>query len=262
MFSSLNICLISSWVPRHVQRSIIKRTAPAISVAQNQTTSYRDPGDTNVRYVTRHVQRSIIKRTAPAISVAQNQTASYRDPGDTNANHTSPSATPQVTESTEAQHPPLGQSSSADEATSHPNPNESGELRRVSELMIEIRDTLKCGNRILVGTQNSLARGFNATSYHGSSIGGLSSDLGAHSLINDDGEAPETYDLPTFKFAGNCQSVSLAIEKLTEDELARYLRFYNLGKEMIEEGEDLKIKSDMMDGARAALSRRLFLNRR
>ncbi|KEP50551.1 hypothetical protein V565_077940 [Rhizoctonia solani 123E] len=210
----------------------------------------------------RHVQRSIVKRSAPVISASENQSVSHSAPSDTNSNNTSPGTTSHIPEPTGAQNPPVVQPSPVDQATSHEDPKESGELRRLSELIMEIRDTLKNGNRILVGTQNSLARGFNATSYHVSSSGGLSSDLGAHSLINDHGEAPETYNLPTFKYTGPYQQVSLAINKLTEDELVRYLRFYNIGEEMIEQEDDVKIKSDMMDDARTALSHRLFLNRR
>ncbi|CAE6541865.1 unnamed protein product [Rhizoctonia solani] len=205
----------------------------------------------------RHVQRSIMT------SVAQNQTVSHSDSGNTNVNNnTSPVVISQVTETTEAQNPPVNQPNTISQPVSYQSLKESSELRRLSELVVEIRDTLRSGNRILVGTQNSLARGFNAASYHWSHQGGLGFDLGAHSLINDHGEVPEAYNLPTFKRTGNCQTLSLAIDKLTEDELAQYLRFYGIGEDMIEEGDSLKIKSAMENDARAALSRRLFLNRR
>ncbi|CUA67642.1 hypothetical protein RSOLAG22IIIB_07500 [Rhizoctonia solani] len=210
----------------------------------------------------RHIQRSIVKRLASVTSVAQRQTVLPNDPGDTNANsNTPPSTTSQIVETMETQNPPVDQSGTINQPISRHNPSASGELRKLSELMIEIRDTLKSGNRILVGTQNSLARGFNATSYHGD-LNRLTSDMGAHSLINDHGEVPEACNLPTFKYTGHCQKVSLAIDKLTDDELARYLRFYGIGEDMIEEGDSLKIKSGMQNDARAALSRRLFLNRR
>ncbi|CAE6541873.1 unnamed protein product [Rhizoctonia solani] len=209
----------------------------------------------------RHVQRSIVQRAAPVVLVPQ--TGSRRDTSGTNASHipetqASPTATPgQVTEPAETQHPtPLHEAV-------HQNQNPNNDPHRTTELMIEIRDTLKNVNRVLIGSQNSLARGFNSSSYHGNyNHDGLSYDLGAHSLINDHGEIPEAYNLPTFKSSGNRKNISFAINDLPENELARYLRFYNLEEDMIEEGEELKIKSDMINDARAALSRRLYLNRR
>ncbi|CUA69483.1 hypothetical protein RSOLAG22IIIB_08490 [Rhizoctonia solani] len=217
----------------------------------------------------RHVQRSIIQRAMADISVSQNQTVRQRDSGGTDPSnipetHTSPTATPgQVTGPTETQRPIPEQSNSLNEPTSYQNPNQRDVARRSTELMMEIRNRLDDVSRILVGTQNSLARGFNSSFLHGYSAGdGISHDLGVHSLINDRGELPEAYNLPTFKSLGNYQGVSFVIDNLTGNDLARYLRFYNIGEDMIEEGEELKIKSDMTDDARAALSRRLYLKRR
>ncbi|KDN38373.1 LOW QUALITY PROTEIN: hypothetical protein RSAG8_09577, partial [Rhizoctonia solani AG-8 WAC10335] len=184
----------------------------------------------------RHVQHLIMKRTAPANSAPQNQTVSHGVLGGTGASgnpetHTSPIVTPiQDAGSTEIQPSTLEQSNSSNEATGHQNPNERNEPHRATELMIEIRDRLDTVSRILVGTQNSLARGFNSSSCHSSYNGnGIGYNLGAHSLINDHGEVPEIYNLPTFKCPGNRRSVSFAINNLPENELAQYLRFYNLG---------------------------------
>ncbi|CUA67641.1 hypothetical protein RSOLAG22IIIB_07499 [Rhizoctonia solani] len=215
----------------------------------------------------RHVQRSIVQRAMAGISVSQNQTAPQRDPDGTDTSNipetTSATATPgQAAEPTETQRPIPEQSNSPNEPTSYQNPNQRDVAHRSTELMIEIRNRLDDVSRILVGTQNSLARGFNSSSYHRNYQTGIAFDLGAHSLINDRGEVPEDHNLPTFKSPGNCANISFAIDSLSENELAQYLRFYSLGEGMIEEGEELKIKSDMINDARAALSRRLYLKRR
>ncbi|KAH7335832.1 hypothetical protein B0J17DRAFT_667988 [Rhizoctonia solani] len=169
----------------------------------------------------RYVQRSIVKRMTTVPPAPQNQTAPHTAPRDTEANNSlgiegSPIAT-------------------LDQSTDYQNPRESDEPRRATDLMIQIRDTLKNVARILVGTQNSLARARKA-----SWDGGLGYDLGAHSLINNYGEVPEMQNLPTFKSEG--YRVGFAVNSLSEDTLSRYLRFYNIGQEMIEEGEELKIK--------------------
>ncbi|CAE6541868.1 unnamed protein product [Rhizoctonia solani] len=211
----------------------------------------------------RHVQRSMVQRAMTAISVSQNQDTPQRDSGgNIPETQTSPTATPgQVTEPTETQRPILKQSNSLNEAVSYQNPNER-DVTHGTELMIEIRNRLDDISRILVGTQNSLARGFNSSSPHTYDYKGIGYDLGAHSLINNRGEVPEDHNLPTFKSSGNAGTASFSINNLPESELARYLRFYSLGEDMIEEGEELKIKSDIINDARAALSRRLYLKRR
>ncbi|CUA69484.1 hypothetical protein RSOLAG22IIIB_08491 [Rhizoctonia solani] len=210
----------------------------------------------------RHVQRSIVQRAMASISVPQNQTTPQRDSGgNIPETQPSPAATPgQVTELTETQRPILEQSNSLNEAVSYQNPNERDGAHS-TELMIEIRNRLDDISRILVGTQNSLARGFNSSSAHTYDYKGVGYDLGAHSLINNRGEVPEDHNLPTFKSSGNFGTTSFSVNNLPESELARYLRFYSIGEDMIEEGEELKIKSDMIKDARAALSRRLYLNR-
>ncbi|KEP50550.1 hypothetical protein V565_077930 [Rhizoctonia solani 123E] len=213
----------------------------------------------------RHIQRSIMKRSTP-----QNQVISHIEPEDTQPKDNSSTHAPldaasgQVIEPTDPRDPPVEQLSSSNKVNINQNQNERNEAHRATEIMVEIRDKLdKLDDlsRILVGTQNSLARGFNSSSYHYRN-NNITYDLGGHSLINDHGEVPETYNLPTFKSSGNRGNVSLVVNNLPENELARYLRFYNLGGEMIEEGEELKIKSGMISDARTALSHRLFLNRR
>ncbi|CAE6541859.1 unnamed protein product [Rhizoctonia solani] len=210
----------------------------------------------------RHIQRSITRRLAPAPSVSINQSVSHEDSTETGATnapgtHTSPIATSgQAIESSGTQHPPH-------EITSHPNPTETNELCGTVDLMIQIRDKLEKMTRVLIGSQNSLARGYNSgtISYYS---GTISHNIGAHSLINDYGEVPETYNLPTFTLVSNgmYNYAKFPIDDLTENVVARYLRFYSIGEEMIEESEEgLKIKSDMLGDAKNILSKRLFLKR-
>ncbi|CUA67644.1 hypothetical protein RSOLAG22IIIB_07502 [Rhizoctonia solani] len=219
----------------------------------------------------RHIQRSITRRSAPAPSAPINQSVPHEDPAETGATnapgtHTSSITTSgQAIESTKTQHPPPERPNPPDEITSHPNPSETNELRGTADLMIQIRDKLERMTRVLIGSQNSLARGFNSSivnrNYEYKSI---SHNLGAHSLINDDGEVPESHGLPTFAPIRNgmYSYVGFSLENLTENIVARYLRFYSIGEEMIEESEEgLKIKSDMLGDAKNLLSKRLFLNR-
>ncbi|KAG8686302.1 hypothetical protein FRC11_009172 [Ceratobasidium sp. 423] len=206
----------------------------------------------------RHVQRSVVKQFAPVLAAPQNPT--LPDNVDANSNREVHNPPQKAAGSTGIQHAALEEPNSSNPPTNHQNPNETNELGSIKELMVEMRDTLKNMNRVMIGSQNSLARGFNSSISHGNGRG-LSYDLGAHSLINDHGEVPETHNLPTFKSGGNCCGVSFAVNNLTENALARYLRFYGIGEEMIEEGEELKIRSGKIDDARRFLSGRLFLNR-
>ncbi|CUA67643.1 hypothetical protein RSOLAG22IIIB_07501 [Rhizoctonia solani] len=217
----------------------------------------------------RHVQRSITRRSASALSTSNNQTVPQGGPAQTDVSdppvtYASPSTTPgQVVESTETRYPPPEQPNPSYETASHPNPSETNERHRTTDLMVEIRDALKNVNRLLVGTQNSLARGFNSSTVSYCS-GNISHNPGAHSLMNDHGEVPESYSLPTFTFTRDSTGfyyAKFSVDSLTENILARYLHFYGIGGEMIEEGKELKIKSGMLDDAKRLLSGRLFLNR-
>ncbi|CUA69482.1 Cytadherence high molecular weight protein 1 [Rhizoctonia solani] len=199
----------------------------------------------------RHVQRSITRRSASALSASNNQTVPQGGPAETDASNppvtcASPSTTPgQVVESTETRYPPPEQPKPSYETASHPNTSETNERHKTTDLIVEIRDALKNVNRLLVGTQNSLARGFNSSKVSYCS-GNISHNPGAHSLMNDHGEVPESYNLPTFTFTQTFTGsyyVNFSVDNLTENVLARYLQFYGIGEEMIEEGEELKIKS-------------------
>lgn len=57
------------------------------------------------------------------------------------------------------------------------------------KLLVDIGETLKDVKRALVGSQNSLARGFNSANHNNTYTYGY--NLGAHSLINDKGETPQ-----------------------------------------------------------------------
>ncbi|KAL5632047.1 hypothetical protein ACGC1H_000165 [Rhizoctonia solani] len=143
MSNSLNTCLIFNWV-----RGMVCVIRLQLSFAITKA---------------RHVQRSIMKRSAPAISMHMDQDV-HEGPSETDGNnnpkaHTSPAAVPhQVVQSTESQNAPLEQPSSSHEATSHENPRKTHEHYGPTEFIVQIRDKLEDITRILVGTQNSLAR--------------------------------------------------------------------------------------------------------
>jgi hypothetical protein len=64
------------------------------------------------------------------------------------------------------------------------------------------------------------------------------------------------YGLPTFRGQYSAHG-PYYVSSLTEDNLARYLQFYNIGSEVIEEGAELKIKSGMLADARELLVARI-----
>ncbi|KAH7335833.1 hypothetical protein B0J17DRAFT_667992 [Rhizoctonia solani] len=190
----------------------------------------------------RHVQRSIVKRLAPAASAPQGNIAPRRDPGDT-------------------ENPPLEQPSSSNDGVSHQTSKDTSELRK---------GHTEEWKRILVGTQNSLARGYNSSSTHSYYYNGttsISHDLGAHSLINDQGEVPEVNSCIGFTIFRPSSSRKAASRHRFQSTISPKMKWLDIfilqiGEEMIEEQEEVKIKSGMIDDARALLSRRLSLSRR
>jgi hypothetical protein len=64
------------------------------------------------------------------------------------------------------------------------------------------------------------------------------------------------YGLPTFRGPYSGYG-GFYVSSLTEDNLARYLQFYDIGSEVIEEGAELKIKSGMLADARELLVARI-----
>ncbi|CAE6395213.1 unnamed protein product [Rhizoctonia solani] len=207
----------------------------------------------------RHVQRSVMKQfksTPPTSKPSASHEA--KDASDCSGRHETPE-TPslETTGSTEPQPLVVEEPNPPEEVPSRPKSGEIGDLSRTNELIVELKESITNMTRVLVGTQNSLARGLNSSARRGPTSR-PAFDLGAHSLINDHGEMPEAYNLPTFKNGG--YTVSFPLADLTEDTLAQYLRFYGIGEEMIEEGEEIKIKTGMVEEAKALLSKRLFLN--
>ncbi|CAE6442413.1 unnamed protein product [Rhizoctonia solani] len=209
----------------------------------------------------RHVQRSAIKQPSSVLSASQNLTIPENvDTNNKRDTHIPPQA---AFGPTEAQHAMPEQPSTSQGGTSHRDQNQNHEPCRTDGLMLEIKnigDTLKNMNRVLIGSQNSLARGFNSSSircdWKGSILG---FDLGAHSLINEHGDVPEAHDLPTFKYSSG--SASFPVNDLTGNVLARYLQFYGIGGEVLAEGNVPRIKPGMTEDAKRLLSERLFLNR-
>ncbi|QRV97148.1 hypothetical protein RhiJN_25167 [Ceratobasidium sp. AG-Ba] len=108
---------------------------------------------------------------------------------------------------------------------SHTRENETNQLLgRLCEGVDEVK-------RAVVGAQHCMARGINAGYGHYAS-GAMQY---SHSLINNKGETPESVGLPS------TTSAKIHLSGWGEDKdytLARYLRFYNIGKEFIREGEE------------------------
>ncbi|CAE7200257.1 unnamed protein product [Rhizoctonia solani] len=191
----------------------------------------------------RHVQRSMVKqfKSTPASKTsAPREGPSASDVGHHLRQDESPKSNfSGTTGHDESQHPVIEQPNPPEVATSRQIPGEIGDLSRTNELIVELRETMKNMTRVLIGSQNSLARGFNSSARR-TSHSAFAYDLGAHSLINDYGEIPEAYNLPTFN--NNGRTVSFPLAELNGESLARYLRFYNIGQEVVEGEEELKIK--------------------
>ncbi|KAH7335743.1 hypothetical protein B0J17DRAFT_667627 [Rhizoctonia solani] len=155
-------------------------------------------------------------------------------------------------ESTKLQNLAGERSSISDRTTHNPALKDSADLCKTNELMTEIRDTLKNMSRVLIASQNSLARGLNSSAWHECGY-----DLGAHTLVNENGELPEVHNLPSFKQERSYMRTVVPARTLTEDALVKYLQFYNMGKEMLEEGEELKLKPGMIEDAKNLLAQYL-----
>ncbi|KAB5588467.1 Laminin domain containing protein [Ceratobasidium theobromae] len=116
--------------------------------------------------------------------------------------------------------------------------------------LARLGDALENMNRVLVGTQNSMAR---VECSIAMGFGDQSSDIRSFphhicALINEKGELPLTNQLPFLDSA----SVNW-----TNDQIAQYLRFYNLGNDILEGGETPRpmIKPDNVIDAKDLLTR-------
>lgn len=70
------------------------------------------------------------------------------------------------------------------------------------------------------------------------------------------------HNLPTLRGSNNFDSFnpSWRLSDLDKKVLARYLQFYGIGAEMIQEGEEIEIKPGMEEAARSLLSQRVQLH--
>ncbi|KAG8695144.1 hypothetical protein FRC08_008009 [Ceratobasidium sp. 394] len=97
--------------------------------------------------------------------------------------------------------------------------------------------------QVLIGTQQSMARGLNRTS--------RSTDTWqcTHTLLNRNGEEPHNL-VPSLR---TLQYNLIYGNQVQSSDVARLLRFYGLGREFIEEGDNPAIKEGKIDAARAEL---------
>ncbi|KEP45471.1 hypothetical protein V565_270130 [Rhizoctonia solani 123E] len=207
----------------------------------------------------RHVQRSVMKQfksTPPTSKPSASHEA--KDASDCPGRHETPETPSLETTGSTKPHPlVVEEPNPPEEVPSRSKSGEIGDLSRTNELIVELKESLKIMTRILVGSQNSLARGFNSSTRR-SAYSHPVYDLGAHSLINDHGEVPEEHNLPTFQ--SGPYIVSFPFADLNENTLAQYLRFYDIGEELIEEGEEVTVKPGMVEEAMALLSKRLCVD--
>ncbi|CAE6484364.1 unnamed protein product [Rhizoctonia solani] len=101
-----------------------------------------------------------------------------------------------------------------------------------NRLLGEAGETLKNVNRTLVSTQLTH---FLTQGYAGRNV---------YFRANDRGELSTDHGLPSLDI--------LKLAALSEQTIARYLRFYSIGADLIEDGEELKIKPGMRGSAQKA----------
>ncbi|KAG9105168.1 hypothetical protein FRC07_009546 [Ceratobasidium sp. 392] len=125
-----------------------------------------------------------------------------------------------------------------------PPTNGLGDMTR---LLVEIGDELKDVKRVMIASQQSMARGLGRTAW--CDYGGWQFH---HTIMNVKGEEPHLLGLP---FPG------VLIENMnnrlsspgTISDMARYLQFYGIGEELLEEGEAPRLKDGKSGTAMAVL---------
>ncbi|KAG9098241.1 hypothetical protein FRC07_010672 [Ceratobasidium sp. 392] len=133
-------------------------------------------------------------------------------------------------------------------------PNSASSLKTALEdtnkLLAEIGDRLKDVKRVMIVLHQGMVRGLNRTMY--SEYDGLAFK---HALVNAKGEDPHLCGLPdlnTLRDSMNNNSPTL------DTDLARYLHFYGIGEELLEGGDEPKLKEGKRDDAKGKL--RLYLS--
>ncbi|KAG8743794.1 hypothetical protein FRC10_011423 [Ceratobasidium sp. 414] len=116
-------------------------------------------------------------------------------------------------------------------------------LEDTNKLLAEIGDGLKTVKQILVGSQHAMARGINSA-YFGQSYANHTC-----SFINTEGEDPMHLGLPSPSSMRNMQTWNSSYDTT----LARYLQFYGIGDEFIQEGDEPTIVEGKRDEVKARL---------
>ncbi|KAG8719303.1 hypothetical protein FRC09_011347 [Ceratobasidium sp. 395] len=118
-------------------------------------------------------------------------------------------------------------------------------FEETNKTLVKICDGLEKIGRIMVGIQQNAARIGNRPLYHHDSW-----LYPCHVLVNAKGETPESTGLPALpNLAGH---TSLYYSQY-RDIMAQYLRFYGIGRELIQEGDELTVKEDKVAEAVQAL---------
>ncbi|KAG8719302.1 hypothetical protein FRC09_011346 [Ceratobasidium sp. 395] len=122
-------------------------------------------------------------------------------------------------------------------------------LGDTNKLLVEIGDGIQDLKRILIATQQSMARGLGRTSYWK-----YSGRQFNHTLLNDKGEEPQRFGLPAPGALYSSMNGNLSSPDTTVD-MARYLRFYGIEKDLLEEGPEPKLKEGKSEAARTEIQR-------
>ncbi|KAG9104186.1 hypothetical protein FRC07_009839 [Ceratobasidium sp. 392] len=117
----------------------------------------------------------------------------------------------------------------------------------MTRLLVEIGDELKDVKRVMIASQQSMARGLGRTRW--CDWGGWQFQ---HTVMNAKGEDPHLLGLPVPGVL-NSNMNSYPSSSGIISEMARYLRFYGIGEELLEEGEEPRLKDGNIEAAKAAL---------
>ncbi|KAG8770971.1 hypothetical protein FRC12_003932 [Ceratobasidium sp. 428] len=122
-------------------------------------------------------------------------------------------------------------------------------LGDTNKLLVEINDGIQDLKRVFIVAQQSMARGLSCTKLN------TSGRQSHHTVLNDKGEDPHTSGLPSLSnfYYGwrNCSGPFNIVDA------ARYLQFYGIGRDLIEEGIEPKLKDGKDEAAQAELRKYL-----
>ncbi|KAG8720499.1 hypothetical protein FRC09_009453 [Ceratobasidium sp. 395] len=122
-------------------------------------------------------------------------------------------------------------------------------LGDTDRLLVEIGNGIQDLKRVLIATQQSMARALNYRYIN-------STRVLYHTLLNEKGEDPRLFGLTGLGVLSYRLKHSSS-EPSTIVDMAQYLRFYGIGTDLIEEGIEPKLKEGKSEAARAELKRYL-----